>query len=308
MGLIQTVAPALEPLTIAEVISHLRLDSSNLEPVPDAPTCALAGLGAGNVDNGAHRYRVVFVTADGKTDGGVISGVVTVVDKTVDGRISVTGIPLGGSRVVAREVYRTKAGQDNFFLVVTLNDNAATTYIDNLADAALGAGCPVVNTTSDPQLRNLIQVTREVAELWLGRALLTSQWKLTLDCFPDEIRLPRPNLISVESVNYKDYSGAVQVLSPAVYSVDTDSLPGRIIRNYSQVWPPTAPQKNSVWINFTAGYGATRDKVPAAIKQGMLLLLGELYENPESLNIGNIISELPALKRLWTLHKFAEVY
>jgi hypothetical protein len=98
MGLIQTLAPALEPLTTAEVISHLRLDSSNLEPVPDAPTCALAGLGAGNVDNGAHRYRVVFVTADGKTDGGVISGAVTVVDKTVTVDRA-HNIPLGGSRV-----------------------------------------------------------------------------------------------------------------------------------------------------------------------------------------------------------------
>jgi uncharacterized phiE125 gp8 family phage protein len=312
MGLIQTLAPALEPLTTAEVISHLRLDSSNLEPVPDAPTCALAGLGAGNVDNGAHRYRVVFVTADGKTDGGVISGAIAVADKTVDGKIALSNIPLGGSRVTAREVYRTKAGLDNFFLVVTLNDNLATTYIDNLADAALGAGCPIVNTTSDPQLNNLIRTAREVAELSLGRALITSQWKLVLDCFPsypaDEIKLPRPNLISVESVQYRDFSGAQQTLDPTIYTVDTDSLPGRIVRNFSRVWPPTVPQRNAVWINFTAGYGATRDRVPQAIKQGMLLLIGEMYENPESLNVGNIVSEMPTLKRLWGLHQYKEMY
>src|SRR4051812_13250132 len=131
MGLVQTVAPATEPLTVAEVSTHLRLDSSNLEPVPDAPSAVLAGLGAGTVDNGAHRYRVVFVTGDGKTDGGTISDVITVIDKTVNGKIAVTNIPLGGSRVVARELYRTKAGLDNFFLVTTLADNATTTYTDN---------------------------------------------------------------------------------------------------------------------------------------------------------------------------------
>lgn len=312
MGLVQTVAPALEPLTVAEVTTHLRLDSSNLEPVPDAPTLALAGLGAGNVDNGAHRYRIVFVTADGKTDGGAISAPVTVVDKTVNGRVVLTNISLGGARVIAREIYRTTAGLNNFFLVATLNDNVTTTYTDNIADAGLGAGCPVVNTTVDPQWSNLIRTAREMAELTLGRALITSQWKFVMDCFPgitgDTIRLPRPNLISVESVNYRDFSGAAQVLDPSIYTVDTDSLPGRLVRNYSRVWPITVPQANGVSINFTAGYGASRDKVPQAIKQGMLLLIGELYENPEALNVGNIVSEMPALKRLWSMYRVREMY
>lgn len=312
MSLIQTVPPSIEPLTLNEVTTHLRLDSSNVESAPGAPTAALAGDGLGLVDDGAHRYRLTFVTVDGETEGGTSSAPVVVVDKNINGQVALTDLPLGGSSVLARKLYRTMANATEFFLVATIADNETTTYQDNTPDAQLGVGCPSVNTTSDPQLSALITTAREVAELWLNRALITSQWRLTLDHFPhwpcDEIRLPRPNLLSVESVKYRDWIGSEQTLSTDVYSVDTASLPGRITRNYAQIFPPTLPQKNAVTVDFTAGYGVTRASVPQAIKQGMLLLIGELYENPESLNVGNIVNELPALKRLWYLHRFQEIH
>lgn len=311
MNLVRTSQPTSEPLTLNEVTTHLRLDSSNVELAPGAPTVALAGVGAGLVNDGVHRYRLTFVTQDGETEGGTISAPVTIVDHTINGQVQLSDLPLGAGNVVSRKLYRTMANGADYFLVATIADNTATTFRDNIADVALGVGAPTLNSTVDPQLSALIVVAREVAEEWLNRSLLTCTWRLTIDHFPcwpnDVILLPRPNLISVEDITYLDWSGSIVTLDPIVYSVDIGSLPGRITRNYAHIFPPTLPQRNAISIDFTAGYGATRDKIPQSIRHGMLLLIGELYENRESLNVGNIVNEMPALKRLWWLHRYQEM-
>src|SRR3954465_1121425 len=101
------VAPTAEPITVIEAKRHLRLDTSDGEPAPTAPTVALAGVGAGSVDNGDHRYLVTFVTAGGETDAGVLSAVVTVANKTTNGKVQVSNLAIGGAAVTARKVYRT---------------------------------------------------------------------------------------------------------------------------------------------------------------------------------------------------------
>jgi uncharacterized phiE125 gp8 family phage protein len=284
----------------------------NLEPTPTAPTAALIA-GAGSVDNVAHRYLLTFVTPDGETNAGDISSPITVIDKTANGKVQLTGIPVGGTFVTARRVYRTKANLDTFFLVATIADNSSTTYLDNVADSALGVGVPTVNTTQSPTLLALIQTAREAAETTLKRALLTQQWAYSFSCFPmpysgeARINLPRPNLLSVESITYLDFNGAQQTLDPSVYMVDTTTLPGCIFKRFAKIWPVTYPVGNSVTVNYTAGYGATRDTVPQAIKNAMLLHIGDLFANRESVITGTIFNELPAYKRLLNVHRYSEM-
>lgn len=105
---------------------------------PTACTAALAGAGAGNVDNGAHYYKVSYVNATGETELGTISNIVTVVDKTTNGKINLTSIPISSSgSVTARKIYRTKAGGTGYYLLTTISDNTTTTYTDNISDASL---------------------------------------------------------------------------------------------------------------------------------------------------------------------------
>ena len=112
MALTLITAPTVEPVTVAEARRQCLLGSTAGEPAPTAPTVALASPAiAGNIDNGAHRYGVTFVTADGETELGVISSAVTVADKTVNGKVELTAIPLGGSAVTSRKLYRTAAGR-----------------------------------------------------------------------------------------------------------------------------------------------------------------------------------------------------
>ena len=105
---------------------------------PTACTAALAGAGAGNVDNGDHIYKITFVNEAGETELGTASNTVTVSDNTTNGQVNLTDIPVSpSSSVTSRKIYRTKAGGTDYYLVDTISDNTTTTYTDNTADASL---------------------------------------------------------------------------------------------------------------------------------------------------------------------------
>lgn len=285
MTIVVYSAPAVEPLTVAEVMHHCRIDASNTEPAPGVITAALPGTPvAGNVDNGAHRYRATFVTADGETDGGTISAAVTVADKTVNGKVSLTAIPLGGSLVTSRKLYRTAAGGSTYLLLATLADNTTVTYVDNIADSALGAEAPSTNSTGDPEINRLIKVARQEAEQELHRYLITQTLDAYFDEFPRyanprfpdrDIRLPP--LQSVTAITYTDTDGVTQTLAADQYVVDANTQPVRIESAYGVSWPSTRDQHNAVKVRFVAGYGAAASAVPDCIKQWMLLRIADLH-------------------------------
>jgi uncharacterized phiE125 gp8 family phage protein len=255
--LVVVTPPATEAVTLAEATAHCQIDDTNQENAPSAPTAALATTPvAGNVDNGAHRYLVTYITADGETQAGVASAAVTVADKTVNGQVALTGIPLGGASVTARKLYRTLAGGTTYALVATIANNTATTYTDNIADASLGVGAPTTNTTGDPLLNMLITAARQHAETYLKRKLITQTLDLHLDNFPCwTLRLPVP-LQTVTAITYFDSNGVEQTLAADQYLVDSTTEPARITPAFGLVWPVTQYRNNAVKVRFVAGYGA----------------------------------------------------
>jgi len=273
-------APATEPLTVSEVKAHLRIDSSTGEPAPTLVTAALAAVPiAGNVEAGTHKYLATFVTADGETDAGQASAAVTVVDKAVNGKVELTAIPLGGSAVTSRKIYRQFNGTGTFKLQSTIANNTATTLTDNAANASLGADAPSTNTTSDPQFVAWIKAAREYGETFTHRAFITQTWDLKLDAFPCDgaIEIPQAPLLTASSspastdpvVTYVDTAGATQTWNAALYTVDAPSGPkarlGRIEPIYGGVFPSTRDVVNAVTVRFYAGYGAAA-AVPSLIK------------------------------------------
>lgn len=310
MTIVVFTAPATEPLTVAEVLAHCRIDASNQEPPPGVITAALAAAGAGNVDNGAHRYLATFTTANGETQAGTISAAVTVVDKTVNGKVALTGIPIGGALVTSRKLYRTAANGSAYLLLATLADNTTTVYTDNIADSALGAGAPTVNTTDDPLLGLFIASARAAAETELHRHLVTQTLDLYLDYFPgadprwwdarqrkwfygDDYEIRLPPLQSVTSITYVDTDGATQTLAASQYLVDAKSQPARIRPAYGLSWPSAREQANAVIVRFVAGYGAAA-AVPACIKNWMLVRVKTLWENRDQIVVGtNGLVQIP---------------
>jgi len=289
-------APAVEPLTVAEVLQRGRIDAMNQEIPPSTFTAALAATPiAGNVNAGAHRYSATFVTADGETQAGGISAPVTVVDAGVNGKVELSAIPIGGSLVTSRKLYRTAANGSTYLLLATIANNTATTYTDNTADASLGAQAPTVNTTGDPEITALIKTARHAAEGYTRRALVTQTWDLKLDSFPYwTINVPKPTLQSVTSITYIDADGATQTLAADQYLVDTSSTPARITPVFGGVWPVTRWQNNAVTVRFVAGYGLAA-AVPDGIKAWMILRVKHLFDNSDIVSVSarGQIAEMP---------------
>lgn len=150
----------------------------------------------------------------------------------------------------------------------------------------------------------------------LGRALVTQTWDLKMDAFPgcrtsetgycgsaaaaDAIRVPLPPLQSVTSIGYVDSAGATQTLAASKYTVDTASLPARIVPVYGETWPSTRDEVDAVTVRFVAGYagdGASpedlRANVPTAIKQAIKILVAEAYQHREASVVGQAVAAMP---------------
>ncbi len=131
---------------------------------------------------------------------------------------------------------------------------------------------------------------------WLNRALITQTWDLYLDQFPcgsGEIKLPLAPLQSVTAVNYYDADGIEQTVDAGDYTVDTVSSSGWVVPNADAPWPTPQVGINKVRVRYVAGYGAAGSDVPATIRAWMLLVIGSLYQQRESIVIGQPVAALP---------------
>ena len=156
------------------------------------------------------------------------------------------------------------------------------------------------NEEQDRVVNVLIPAAEEWAQSATGRQLITATWTLYLRGFPSTpcpIWLPKPPLRSVTSVKYYDALGAQQTLSPSDYIVTTEAGPkagpGFIQTKPLVYWPTTYGPPYEVEIEFVAGYGAASSDVPGLLRQGMLLLVGEMFERREQSVVGAPIAQVP---------------
>jgi uncharacterized phiE125 gp8 family phage protein len=149
----------------------------------------------------------------------------------------------------------------------------------------------------------LITAARTQAETFTRRALITQTWDHYSDTFPTSgflptagtaiysniknfFRMPMPRLQSVTYIKYTDVNGVLQTMPSTDYVVDSVSEPARIYPAYGKYWPATQFIPNAVQIRFVAGYGA-RAAVPMTIRQAIMVMVADMYENRESFQVGS---------------------
>ena len=157
-----------------------------------------------------------------------------------------------------------------------------------LADLKLDLG--ITWADQDARLTALIAAAREACEHELGRALVTQDWELALDAFPEAIRLPYPPCQQVLSVKYLDPDGALQTLSAPSYQLDSHSEPAWLVPAYGFAWPTTRAEPNAVRVQFRAGFGDDGSFVPENLKLWIRLQAAHFFRNAEA------ASDLPLIK------------
>lgn len=110
---------------------------------------------------------------------------------------------------------------------------------------------------------------------WLGRSIGAQTLELVLPGFVAEaVNLPYPPALEVETVQFEDAEGVLQVLDPSIYRMHGDVIglaPGAS-------WPITQSYRGGaqvVRIRYTAGY----EEVPAPIRVAILMMLSDLYRH-----------------------------
>ncbi|MGN6146883.1 MAG: head-tail connector protein [Mesorhizobium sp.] len=169
---------------------------------------------------------------------------------------------------------------------LTLEDVKAHGIVDSDDDIAFLTRC--------------IKAARQMVEgpEGAGLAIMAASWKLTLDRFPAEIRIPMGPVLAIDSVSYADGSGASQTLDATDYQWRKGFLEARICPAYGKSWPSTRDQFNAVTVTFTAGYPGTEAEtpdlkmVPEALRHAMLMLIAHWNANRETSVVGAVPAEI----------------
>jgi uncharacterized phiE125 gp8 family phage protein len=299
-------APIIEPISLAELKLHLRLDS---------------GAFSDNVDENQSLIPDQYVVADNYTTH-VGTGIevigydaLVILNSGTNGATGTVDIKIQESD---DDVTYTDWPTGAFTQVTTANDNAiqekaytgTKQYIRTVAKVLL-ATCEfatlVIRRTAtaieDDLLTDIIKTSREHVEDITRRALLTQTWDYFLDEFPagNRIKLPFGNLQTAGlSVKYTDSDGDQTTMTLTTdYLIETnDKGCGFIVLPYGESWPSfTAYPSNPIVIRFACGW-TTAALVPYKIKAAILMICAKLYEGRGEDILGQTVSEDKTVQRL----------
>lgn len=131
---------------------------------------------------------------------------------------------------------------------------------------------------------------------WLGRALITQTWRLSLNAFPDgEIMLPLPPLQSVVGVTYLNGDGVEETLTVGTdYRVGDEGTVGYVAPAFGKSWPRGGrQQRGAVAVDFVAGYGDDPADIPGPIRQYLKARTTFYYENRDMVISGTSVTPTP---------------
>jgi uncharacterized phiE125 gp8 family phage protein len=141
----------------------------------------------------------------------------------------------------------------------------------------------------DTIVQALISASRENAEQYTGVTIAACTYEMQGQAKDDVLNLQTYPVTSIASVKYQDEDDVTQTVSASDYYVDNFERPARLIFK-----EPAPSQTLTVRFaaGFTDGQSPNEYPIPSGIKASILLLLGHLYENRESVTAESM-TDLP---------------
>lgn len=179
-----------------------------------------------------------------------------------------------------------------------INAPVALAVDPTVALAELGLGVSEIG-----RVTRLIVEATFLAEAYTNRVFITRTLQLTLDQFPTGripwwdgvvqasvrafagdgiITVPKPPLVTVNSVQFFSLANVLQTVDANLYYVDASSEPARIVLNYGQLWPTDTRDRAAVVVLYNAGYGPTAASMPGAVGAGIMAHVRSVVERPNA--------------------------
>lgn len=148
----------------------------------------------------------------------------------------------------------------------------------------------VVGDDEDDLITGLIVAAREMAEGRLNRTITQRTRTEVFASWRHDLVLSKPPIVSVDAVTYADDAGEVQTLDADLYHAAVYLEPA-VVELAPGFQPPALHfRQHPIAVTYTAGY--PEGDVPRAIRQWMLLAIGTMYGNRETLVNGTISQPL----------------
>jgi len=274
MNLKLITAPTSEPLTLTEVKNYLRLDTTSCDEITTEQSIPSATYTTGTT-NGTSVDIVEYV-ATLTINIGSVASLSTLNVKIQDSTDNVTfadysSLPQKVEADANKSFVLAYNGDKPYIRAVAVVVGTIQLSVDILLDLGI--------TSEDDYLNALITTAREYAETFQKRKLITQTWEMSLQRFYPVTELPFGNLQEVDSVIYKNSTGAETTLTENVdYIYSTRGILGNITTPFGKTWASFTPYPlDPVVIQFTCGY-ATIEDIPKSTIQAMLLLISAWYE------------------------------
>lgn len=161
----------------------------------------------------------------------------------------------------------------------------------------------VVVADEDDYIAGLIIAARQMAEGVLNRTLVQRTRREMFDAMDTRYVLRRPPVVSVDAVTVSGIDGPLASTDYEV-RVRGEDAPPELQPVVGSTWTNGVARGMQVLtVDYTAGYA--QGEVPNPIIQWMLLAIGTMYENRESVVVGAVrVAELSSDFNRWLLQPY----
>lgn len=315
MGSKLITAPVIEPVTLAEAKSHLRIDSTQftsdvtvlqtIAPDIHAVTVGFTNLGSSVNVLGFSGRILVQLDVGTMTAGG-----------TLDVKVQESN---NGSTWT--DVYTfSQVTTSNDAQIFEYNYTGAAQFVRAVASIGVASAPFSVNvlkdaasSPDDTYVSSLITVARQLVENEIRKSLLTQTWDLWLDAkslnmdidpitesrilynpnnleiallrfYAPYVELPYGPVQSISAIYYYEDDNVQRTFPVTSYYLDNSGIVARVCLAVGATWPAGVRPFASLQVRYVAGE-TTAASVPGPLKQAILMVVSHLYENRGKENI-----------------------